>query len=156
VDGAPSGPCHGIYGSGMAQVSPQQAGRGRARRSPASMRLLGAALLILIGAFLPWLATGVGNVSGVRGAGLWTMYAAVLGLAGAAIRSHQLAALHAAVLAVVAIALPLWQVVHLVSLVGFTGWVPGPGLVMTVGGGVLAGSAALTLFRASEAGRAAG
>ncbi|HXV91979.1 MAG TPA: hypothetical protein VD813_01670 [Pseudonocardia sp.] len=120
------------------------------------MRLLGAALLILVGAFLPWLATGAGNVSGVRGAGLWTMYAAVLGLAGAAIRSRQLAALHAAVLAVVAIALPLWQLVHLVSLVGFAGWVPGPGLVMTVGGGVLAGSAALTLFRASQAGRAAG
>lgn len=140
----------------MARVGPREAGRGRARRSPASRRLLAAALLILVGAFLPWLATGAGNVSGVRGAGLWTMYAAVLGLAGAAIRSHRLAALHAAVLAVVAITLPLWQVVHLVSLVGFAGWVPGPGLVMTVGGGVLAGSAALTLFRASEAGRAAG
>ena len=140
----------------MAQVSPQQEGRGRARRSPASRRLLVAALLILVGAFLPWLATGAGNVAGVRGAGLWTMYAAVLGLAGAAVRSHLLAALHAAVLAVVAIALPLWQVVHLVSLVGFAGWVPGPGLVMTVGGGVLAASAALTLFRASRAGRAAG
>jgi hypothetical protein len=136
----------------MAQRSPQPASRGRARRSPASRRLLIAALLILVGAFLPWLATGAGNVSGVRGAGLWTMYAAVLGLTGAAIRSHRLAALHAAVLAVVAIALPLWQVVHLVSLVGFAGWVPGPGLVMTVGGGILAG----TLFRASQAGSAAG
>jgi len=134
----------------MAQASPQQAGRGRARRNPASRRLLGAALLVLVGAFLPWLATGVGNVSGVRGAGLWTMYAAVLGLAGAAIRSPRLAALHAAVLAVVAIALPLWQVVHLVGLVGFAGWMPGPGLVMTLGGGVLAGSAARTLFRASQ------
>jgi hypothetical protein len=140
----------------MARVSPQQAGRGRTRRSPASRRLLVAALLILVGAFLPWLATGAGNVSGIRGAGLWTMYAAVLGLAGAAIRSHRLAALHAAVLAVVAIALPLWQVVHLAGLVGFAGWVPGPGLVMTVGGGVLAGGAALTLFRASRAGREAG
>jgi hypothetical protein len=134
------------------QLSPQQAGRGRARRSPASRRLLFAALLVLVGAFLPWLATGAGNVSGVRGAGLWTMYTAVLGLAGAAIRSHRLAALHAAVLAVVAIALPLWQVVHLAGLVGFAGWLPGPGLVMTFGGGVLAGSAALTLFRASGPG----
>ncbi|WP_300007527.1 hypothetical protein [Pseudonocardia sp.] len=134
----------------MVQASPQQAG-GRARRHPASRRLLLAALLILVGAFLPWLATGAGNVSGVRGAGLWTMYAAVLGLAGAAVRSPRLAALHAAVLAVVALALPLWQVVHLVGLVGFAGWVPGPGLVMTVGGGVLAGSVALTLYRASPA-----
>lgn len=112
--------------------------------------------MILVGAFLPWLATGAGNVSGVRGAGLWTMYAAVLGLAGALVRSPRLAALHAAVLAVVAVLLPLWQVVHLAGLVGFSGWIPGPGLVMTLGGGVLAGSAALTLHRASQDSPAAG
>jgi hypothetical protein len=134
----------------MAQASPRQAGPGRARRHPANRRLLVAALLILVGAFLPWLATPAGNVPGVRGAGLWTMYMAVLGLAGAAVRSPRLAALHAAALAVVAVVLPLWQVVHLLGLVGFAGWVPGPGLVMTAGGGVLAGSAALTLFRASQ------
>ncbi|WP_141277518.1 hypothetical protein [Pseudonocardia hydrocarbonoxydans] len=131
----------------MVQASPQT-GR-RARRHPANRRLLLAAVLILVGAFLPWLATGAGNVSGVRGAGLWTMYAAVLGLAGAAVRSPRIAALHAAVLAAVALALPLWQVVHVLGLVGFAGWVPGPGLVMTVGGGVLAGSAALALYRDS-------
>jgi hypothetical protein len=131
----------------MVQAS-AQTGR-RARRHPANRRLLLAALLILVGAFLPWLATGAGNVSGVRGAGLWTMYAAVLGLAGAAVRSPRIAALHAAVLAAVALALPLWQVVHVLGLVGFAGWVPGPGLVMTVGGGVLAASAALTLYRDS-------
>lgn len=138
----------GIYVGRMVQASPRRAGR-RARRHPANRRLLLAALLILVGAFLPWLATGAGNVSGVRGAGLWTMYAAVLGLAGAAVRSPRIAALHAAVLAVVALALPLWQVMHLVGLVGFAGWVPGPGLVMTVGGGILAGSAALALHRGS-------
>jgi pheromone shutdown protein TraB len=139
----------------MAQVDPQRA-RPRGRRRPGNGRLLAAALMILVGAFLPWLATGAGNVSGVRGAGLWTMYAAVLGLAGALVRSPRLAALHAAVLAVVAVLLPLWQVVHLAGLVGFSGWIPGPGLVMTVGGGVLAGSAALTLHRASQGGPAAG
>lgn len=137
----------GIYLGRMVQAGPHQATRGSARRNPASRRLLVAALLILVGAFLPWLATGAGNVSGVRGAGLWTMYAAVLGLAGAAVRSPRIAALHAAVLALAALALPLWQVVHVVGLVGFQGWVPGPGLVMTVGGGVLAAGAARTLFR---------
>lgn len=106
--------------------------------------------MIFVGAFLPWLLTGVGTVSGVRGAGLWTMYAALLGLAGAAIRSHRIAALHAAVLAVVAVVLPLWQVVHLVGLVGPGGWMPGPGLIMTAVGGVLAGTAALSLFRAAQ------
>ncbi|MCX6464208.1 MAG: hypothetical protein NTW05_11545 [Pseudonocardiales bacterium] len=136
----------------MVQASPGQAGRATARRHPANRRLLVAALLILVGAFLPWLATGAGNVSGVRGAGLWTMYAAVLGVAGALVRSPRSAAIHAAVLAVVALVLPLWQVVHLVGLVGFAGWIPGPGLVMTAGGGVLAASAAHTLFRASAPG----
>lgn len=123
----------------------------RGARRPGSRRLLGAALLTLLGAFLPWVATAAGNVAGVQGAGLWTMYAAVLGIAGAIIRRHALAALHAVVLAVVAVTLPLWQVLHLAGLVGFSGWAPGPGLVLTFGGGVLAGSAALSLFRASRA-----
>lgn len=131
-------------------MSARQSGRRDRRRSPGSRRLLGAALMVLFGAFLPWVATAAGNVSGVRGAGLWTMYAAVLGIAGAIIRSQVLAAAHAAVLAVVALALPLWQVLHLANLVGFSGWAPGPGLVLTAGGGVLAGSAAVSLFRASR------
>ena len=74
------------------------------------------------------------------------MYAAVLGLAGAIIKKPRLAAAHAAVLAVVATGLALWQVVHLLTLVGFEGWMPGPGLVLTIGGGVLAATAARTLW----------
>jgi pheromone shutdown protein TraB len=138
------------YNRAMATASTRQVGRGKGRRGPGSRRLLGAAMLTLFGAFLPWVATAAGNVAGVRGAGLWTMYAAVLGVAGAIIRSHTLAAVHAALLAVVAVVLPVWQVLHLAGLVGFTGWAPGPGLVMTLGGGVLAGSAAVSLFRASR------
>jgi hypothetical protein len=143
----------------MVQVNAQQTGgrRGRrGRRGPGSRRLLGAALLVLFGAFLPWVATAAGNVAGVRGAGLWTLYAAALGIAGAIIRSPMVAAVHAAVLAVVAVALPTWQVLHLAGLVGFSGWMPGPGLVLTLGGGVLAGSAALTLLRAARSNRPAG
>ena len=120
------------------------------RRSRASRHLLGAALMILVGAFLPWVATGAGNVAGVRGAGLWTMYAAVLGVAGAIIRSHGLAAIHAGLLALVATALPLWQVVHLLSKVGFEGWLPGAGLVLTFGGGVVAAFAAVSLMRSAQ------
>ncbi|MFP5253166.1 MAG: hypothetical protein ACLGH4_05170 [Actinomycetes bacterium] len=116
------------------------------RRGRSSRRLLGAALLVLVGAWMPWIYTGLGSVAGVRGAGLWTMYAAVLGLAGAIIRRPRLAAVHAAALAVVAVGLTLWQVVHLLSLVGFEGWMPGPGLVLTLGGGVLAAAAARSLW----------
>jgi hypothetical protein len=103
--------------------------------------------MVLLGAWLPWIYTGIGSVVGVRGAGLWTMYAAVLGLAGAALgRRPRLAAAHAAVLALVAVGLAGWQLVHLVSLVGFAGWMPGPGLVLTLGGGVLAATAAWSLW----------
>ena len=113
--------------------------------------LLPWAGLVLLGAWLPWIYTGLGSVAGVRGAGLWTMYAAVLGIAGAIIRKPRLAAVHAAALAVGAVALPAWQVVHLRSLVGFAGWMPGPGLVLTLGGGVLAATAARSLWVEADA-----
>jgi hypothetical protein len=106
--------------------------------------------MVLLGAWLPWVYTGMGSVAGVRGAGLWTMYAAVLGIAGAIIKRPRLAAGHAAALAVVAIALAVWQVVHLLSLVGFSGWMPGPGLVLTLGGGVLAATSARALWVAGD------
>lgn len=118
-----------------------------ARRSRYSRHLLGAALMILLGAFLPWVSTALGNVAGVQGAGLWTMYAAMLGVAGAILRSPRWAAGHAAVMGAVAVGLSLWQVLHLVGLVGFSGWMPGPGLVLTIGGGVLALVAATGLLR---------
>jgi hypothetical protein len=108
--------------------------------------LLGAAAMACLGAFLPWIYTGVGTVSGARGAGLWVFYAATLGLAGALVPFRRVAALQAAVLAVVAVGLAVWQVVHLVSLVGLQGWLPGPGLVLTLGAGVLAATAARSLF----------
>lgn len=111
--------------------------------------------MVLIGAWLPWIYTGLGSVVGIRGAGLWTMYAAVLGIAGAIIRQPRWASVHAAVLAVVATGLAVWQVAHLVSLVGFAGWMPGPGLVLTLGGGILAATAARSLWvQASQAGSA--
>ena len=63
--------------------------------------------------------------------------------------------MHAGVLALVAAGLAMWQVVHLVSLVGFSGWMPGPGLVLTLGGGMLAATAARSLWvQASQAGSA--
>ena len=116
------------------------------RRWHGQRRLLGAAALVALGAFLPWVYTGLGAVSGARGAGLWAFYAATLGVAGGLVPSRRLAALQGAVLAVVAVGLPVWQVVHLLSLVGLQGWLPGPGLVLVLGGGVLAASATRSLL----------
>lgn len=97
--------------------------------------------MVAIGSFMPWLDTAVGSVVGVRGAGLWTFYAAMLGLAGALVPIRTLAIVQGAVLALVAVALPVWQVVHVLNLVGTGGWMPGPGLVLVLGGGVVAGVA---------------
>lgn len=103
--------------------------------------------MVLFGSFLPWIDTAVGSVSGARGGGLWTAYAAMLGLAAALIPLRRVAAVQAVIFAGVALLVPAWQVVHLLSLVGLAGWVPGPGLVLVVGGGVLAATAAIQLFR---------
>lgn len=109
--------------------------------------MLGAVAMVAIGSFMPWIDTALGQVSGARGAGLWTFYAAMLGLAAALVPIRGLALAQGAVFALVAIALPVWQVVHLLSLVGTAGWRPGPGLVLVLGGGVLAGSAVRTMLR---------
>lgn len=125
--------------SAVAQRRWPRAGRGQ-------RPLLGAAAMVGLGAFLPWVYTGVGAVSGARGAGLWVFYAATLGLAGALVPFRRAAAVQATVLAVAAVGLVVWQVVHLLSLVGLQGWLPGPGLVLVLGGGLLAAKAARSLF----------
>src|SRR5690625_5024088 len=111
-------------------------------RVPGRARLLGAVAMVVVGSFLPWLDTVAGTVSGAVGAGLWTFYAAMLGLAGALVPVQLLRVIQAVVFGVVAIALPVWQLVHVLDLVGTTGWMPGPGIVLVLGGGVLALDAA--------------
>jgi len=121
--------------------------RTRRRVDPAKRRLAGAVAMVAFGSFLPWIDTAVGSVSGARGAGLWTFYAAMLGLAGALVPMRRVAAVQAAIFAAVALLVPAWQVVHLLNLVGTDGWIPGPGLLLVAGGGVLAAIAAAQLFR---------
>lgn len=116
---------------------------------PGRKRLGLAVAMVMFGSFMPWVSTALGNLSGARGPGLWTFYAAMLGLAGALLPLRRLGALQAAILAVVAVALPVWQLVRIFSAVGWGGWMPGPGLVLVLGGGVLAGVAAVQLYRQS-------
>lgn len=103
--------------------------------------------MIAVGSFLPWISTAFGNISGAtgQGAGYWTFIAAMLGLSGALMPWRKVAVAHAAIVAAVATLLPLWQVIHLVSLVGFAGWMPGIGLVLVFFGGLFIGRAARTL-----------
>lgn len=108
-------------------------------KMPGRRRLLFASALLVLGGWLPWLYTGAGPVSGIRGAGLWVFYAGLLALAGALLPARfAVAALVQSVLcAVVALVFPVWQVARVLGLVGVQGWLPGPGLVMTFTGGVL-------------------
>jgi hypothetical protein len=120
----------------------------RRRVDPERKRLGLAVLMVVFGSFAPWLDTAVGPILGGRGAGLWTFYASLLGLAGALVPSRTVAGVQAAIMAVVCTVLPVWQLVRAVSLLGTDGgWLPGPGLVLVFGGGVLAGVAALGLLR---------
>lgn len=114
----------------------------RRRRLPGQGKALGAAALVILGAFLPWMYTGIGNFNAFRVAGPWTFYAGFLALGAGLIPHRMVAGVSAAVAAVPAVVLPVWQLVHMFNLVGMEGWRPGPGAVMTIGGGVLAAVAA--------------
>lgn len=103
--------------------------------------LLWASALITVGAFLPWLMTGFGTFGGMRGAGTWTVFAGVIGLGASLMRSRRLVLLHAIGISTIAIGLPVWQLVHTMRLVGFQGWFPGMGLIMTLGAGVVIANA---------------
>ena len=120
--------------------------RSRRRSLPGQKRLLAASVLILVGAFLPWLYTPFATVTGMRGPGLWTSTVGMLALAGALVPVRLLAALLAFAAAALCVAIPVWQFFRMFNLVGMQGWTPGPGLVLTLGGGVLAGVAAWQLW----------
>lgn len=103
---------------------------------PGQQTLLWASILITVGAFLPWLMTSFGTFSGMRGAGTWTVFAGVIGIGASLMRRRRAVLVHAVGIAAIAIALPVWQVVHLLGTVGVRGWLPGIGLLMTLVGGV--------------------
>lgn len=129
-------------------AAPSPALRGRPRWPYAGhgqQTLSWASVLITVGAFLPWVMTGVGNFTGMRGAGSWTVFAGVLGLGASMMRSRRLVLLHAVGIAGIAIVLPAWQLVHMLSLVGVRGWLPGIGLLMTLGAGIVIARAAMEL-----------
>jgi hypothetical protein len=114
------------------------------QKPPGQNQLLWFSLMIAVGSFLPWVSTNFGNISGATGmgAGYWTFIAAALGLAGGLMPWRRVAITHAWIVAAVATILPVWQVLHLYSLVGFSGWMPGIGLVLVFFGGIFCAKAA--------------
>ncbi len=118
----------------------------RRKADPAKRQLFIASMMVIFGSFMPWVSTSLGSISGLRGPGLWTFYFSMLGIAGVLIPWRRVAGVQALVFAGVAVALPIWQVGRLYRLVGFDGWMPGPGIVLVFGGGVLAAVAARRLL----------
>lgn len=118
------------------------AGPRRRASWPGRTRLAAGAALVILGAMLPWVMTPLGNVRGLSGAGLWTLYAGLFAGGGAALPWPRLSAWHAPVLAAAAIGLPAWQLARLAWISATTdAWgaaLPGVGLVVTLAGGVLA------------------
>lgn len=100
--------------------------------------LLVSSLAVAVGSFMPWIVVGGLGVSGWRGGGVWTFYAATVGIGGALVRRRGLAAASALAAGLVAVGVGGWQVLHLASRVGFDGWSPGLGLMAVILGGVIA------------------
>lgn len=105
---------------------------------------------VIVGSFMPWIETGLGTYRGFAGPGQWLFYAGVLGLGAGLVPVRALALVQGAVMAVAAIALPLWQIGRLVRLVGFQGWSPGLGLMLILGCGVMAVRVTAMLARQPE------
>lgn len=134
-----------------AAVERRPAARTRRPKMPGQRRLLAGSIMMLVGAFLPWMYTQVGNFTGMSGPGLWTATVAMLALAGALVPLRMLAVVQAGIAALVAVVIPVWQFWHMFSLVGMAGWMPGPGLLLTFVAGILCGVAAWQLLQAEGA-----
>jgi len=117
---------------------------------PGQKRMLAGSVMVLIGAFVPWLYTEVGNFTGMAGPGLWTATVGMIALAGALVPARLLAVVQGLIAAAVAMFIPLWQFWHVFSKVGMAGWMPGPGLLLTFVGGLLCGIAAWQLLNLEE------
>lgn len=115
--------------------------------------LLVAGLVTVAASFMPWLTTPLGDLSG--GAGVWTFYAGVTALPGAIWRRAWVVLVHAVILAVPAVVLPLQRLLWGLGRLPGLGeaWLPGPGLVLVAISGGVATYAAVQLWRQAKAER---
>lgn len=104
--------------------------------------LLLGALLMVLGSFLPWVSTPVGNLSGMSGPGLWTLSLGTVGVAGGFLRRRRIVLAHALAAGVCGVGLSAWQLARLAHISATTAsWgaaVPGTGLLLVLAGGILA------------------
>ncbi|MCM4078554.1 hypothetical protein [Paractinoplanes hotanensis] len=106
-----------------------------------SAGMLVGGLIVVVGSLLPWVSTPFGSLYGTAGPGLWTLGAGFLAVAGALLPYRKLAIAHCLAPALAVLAIVVWQVARLGYLSAATdSWgqlLPGMGLVMAAGGGVV-------------------
>lgn len=98
-------------------------------------------LIAVVGSLLPWVTTPLGSLYGTAGPGLWTLSAGFLAVAGALLPFRKVAIAHCLAPGFAISAIVVWQVARLGQLSAATdAWgqlLPGMGLVMAAGGGVI-------------------
>ncbi|MUL43756.1 hypothetical protein FZ103_21750 [Streptomonospora sp. PA3] len=118
-----------------------------------SLGMISGGLLMIIGAFTPWVSTPLGNLSGMAGPGLWVLCAGVLGVAGGLLPYRRIALAHALIPAAAGGALVVWQLARLAMLsMEHDSWgklLPGVGLVIVGAGAVLLARAARRMYHAA-------
>lgn len=136
----------GPYSRGMFLPENKPTGAKRRRLVPGQGKLIVASLLIMAGAFIPWLQTGAGTF--YHPLYLWVFVVGVLGFSAGLAPWQTLAMWQAYATGVLTFFLIAWYLLELttlVSRVGFSGWMIGVGLVLTSAGGVLAVLAGRTI-----------
>lgn len=126
----------------MPATAARGAATGRRRiLHPGSGGMILGGLLMVLASPMPWVSTPVGNLSGLAGAGLWTLSAGFLAIAGALLPYRRVALVHAALPGIVVAVIVLWQLLRLVQVSASTdSWgklLPGIGLVLAGGGAVV-------------------
>lgn len=102
--------------------------------------LLGG-LMLVIGSVTPWVMTPLINLNGMAGAGLWTLSAGFIAIAGALIPHRTSAMVQSFVPGGFAAVIAAWQLVEVIRISAVTGaWgklLPGIGLVLVGGAAVV-------------------
>jgi hypothetical protein len=114
---------------------------------PSQRVLLLLGIGVVVGSFMPWVETPIGVYRGFAGAGRYLFYFGMIGFSAGMVPVRWAAVAQALIMAAAAVAIPLWQVLHLYSLVGFEGWTPGIGLIMVAGCGMFTARIAYRLIR---------
>lgn len=113
----------------------------------AQKRLLVSGIAMWIGAFLPWLLILGQSLRATPLAVSWALWAGLMTIAGASVRWRGVAALSALLGGGAAVYLSAWQMTKLLGVCVSAQCLPGPGVAVFFGAGIVALFQAYGLFR---------